>query len=92
MKNSHVVMEMVKSNQYGVVSRGSDENAETRFWQFILILLNLGGKVIVVPRFRDFYDAFILSYVYNVFSLKNNPKTHFPPRVKVNSCFKAKKM
>ena len=50
----------MKRHQSGVVSSGSNENAEMRFVQFPSILLNLGGKVIVVPRFRDFCDAFIL--------------------------------
>ena len=45
---------MMKGHQYGVVSSDSDENVKMRFLQVALILLNLGGKVIVVPRFRDF--------------------------------------
>ena len=52
-------MEMMKRHQSGVVSSDSGENAKMRFLQFASILLNLGGKVIVVPRFRDFCDAFI---------------------------------
>ena len=58
MKNSQFVMGMMKSNQSGVVSSGSDENAKMRFLQFASIFINLGGKVIVVPRFRDFCAAF----------------------------------
>ena len=51
----------MKRHQSGVVSSDSDENAKMRFMQFASILLNLGGKVIVVPRFRDFCDAFNFS-------------------------------
>ena len=48
----------MKMSQFGVVSSDSRENAKMRFLPFASILLNLGGKVIVVPRFRDFCDAF----------------------------------
>ena len=49
----------MKRHQFGVVSSDSGENAKMCFLQFASILLNLGGKVIVVPRFRSFCDAFI---------------------------------
>ena len=49
----------MENNKFGVVSSDSRENATMRFLQFASILLNLGGKVIVVPRFRNFRDAFI---------------------------------
>ena len=58
MKNPNFVMEMMKRHQSGVVSSDSGENAKMRFLQFASILLNLGGKVIVVPRFHDFCAAF----------------------------------
>ena len=66
MKISHFFMKVMKRHQSGVVSSDSGENAKMRFLQFASILLNLGGKVIVVPRFRDFCDVFIFTYVLQV--------------------------
>ena len=70
-----MIMEMMKSNQSGVVSSGSDENAKIRSLQFTAILLNLGGKVIVVPRFRDFCAAFI--FFIRVQRLQHPFEVHF---------------
>ena len=48
----------MKINQFGGVSSDWRGNAKMHFLQFASILVNLGGKVIVVPRFRDFCAAF----------------------------------
>ena len=91
MKNFHFVIENDEMHQSGVVSSGSDENAGMRSVQFTLILLNLGGKVIVVPRFRDFCDAFIFHTCTTFSASKMTQDRTFRPESKLMHVLKQKR-